>query len=50
MGGLLHSNSEKVMALSFDPQALPVIGIDDHLPPVAGSELLTAALRQRFAA
>ncbi|HKX43820.1 MAG TPA: CoA pyrophosphatase [Burkholderiaceae bacterium] len=38
------------MALSFDPQALPIIGIDDHLPPVAGSELLIAALRQRFAA
>jgi 8-oxo-dGTP pyrophosphatase MutT (NUDIX family) len=36
--------------LSFDPQALPIIGIDDHLPPVADSELLTAALRQRFAA
>ncbi|HEY9064981.1 MAG TPA: CoA pyrophosphatase [Burkholderiaceae bacterium] len=38
------------MALSFDPQALPIIGIDDHLPPVAGGELLSAALRQRFAA
>jgi 8-oxo-dGTP pyrophosphatase MutT (NUDIX family) len=38
------------MALSFDPQALPIIGIDDHLPPVAGSELLSASLRRRFAA
>lgn len=37
------------MALSFDPQALPVLGIDDHLPPVHGSELLTDSLRRRFA-
>ena len=38
------------MALSFDPQALPIIGIDDHLPAVAGSELLSESLRRRFAA
>jgi 8-oxo-dGTP pyrophosphatase MutT (NUDIX family) len=38
------------MALSFDPQALPIIGIDDHLPAIAGSELLLEALRRRFAA
>ncbi len=37
------------MALSFDPQKLPVIGVDDHLPPVAAAELLQGALRRRFA-
>jgi len=36
------------MALSFDPQALPVIGIDDHLPAVLADELQDAALRRRF--
>jgi len=37
------------MALSFDPQKLPVIGVDDHLPAVTPVELLAGALRQRFA-
>jgi 8-oxo-dGTP pyrophosphatase MutT (NUDIX family) len=37
------------MALSFDPQKLPVIGVDDHLPAVTPVELLSGALRQRFA-
>jgi len=36
------------MALSFDPQALPVLGVDDHLPKVTSNHLLTDALRQRF--
>ena len=36
------------MPLSFKPQELPVIGIDDHLPAVAGPELLAPALRRRF--
>lgn len=38
------------MALAFDPQQLPVVGVDDHLPPVRLSELSPAALRTRFAA
>jgi 8-oxo-dGTP pyrophosphatase MutT (NUDIX family) len=38
------------MALNFDPQRLPVIGVDDHLPAVAPGELLTDALRKRFVA
>jgi 8-oxo-dGTP pyrophosphatase MutT (NUDIX family) len=38
------------MALSFDPQKLPVIGVDDHLPAVASGELQAEALRRRFAA
>ena len=38
------------MALSFDPQKLPVIGIDDHLPAVAAMALHGDALRRRFAA
>ena len=38
------------MALSFDPQKLPVLGVDDHLPAVPARELSIAALRQRFAA
>ena len=36
------------MALSFDPQALPVLGIDDHLPAIDPQQLHAAALRQRF--
>ncbi len=38
------------MALSFNPQEMPVIGIDDHLPSVAHTALATPALRQRFRA
>lgn len=37
------------MALSFNPQALPVIGVDDHLPGVSPSRMLPEALRARFA-
>jgi len=33
-----------------DPQAIPVAGVDDHLPPVPGDRLQPQALRQRFAA
>ncbi len=36
------------MPFSFDPQKLPVLGTDDHLPAVAAGSLLTDALRQRF--
>jgi 8-oxo-dGTP pyrophosphatase MutT (NUDIX family) len=47
MGGLLpFSNSS--MALRFDPQKLPVIGIDDHLPAATPAVLHGDALRQRF--
>ena len=38
------------MALSFNPQELPVLGVDDHLPPVAGTQLSVSALRERFGA
>ncbi len=38
------------MALSFDPQKLPVIGVDNHLPAVAPAELRTDRLRERFIA
>ncbi len=34
----------------FDPQLVPVVGIDDHLPPVASPNLLPDALRGRFVA
>ena len=37
------------MALSFNPQALPVIGVDDHLSGVTPSRMLPEALRARFA-
>ncbi|HEY8707587.1 MAG TPA: CoA pyrophosphatase [Burkholderiaceae bacterium] len=37
------------MALTFDPQKLPVIGVDDHLPAVAPGNLRAEALRRRFA-
>lgn len=36
------------MALSFDPEKLPVIGVDDHLPAVAPLDLQADALRRRF--
>ncbi|HWI10146.1 MAG TPA: CoA pyrophosphatase [Burkholderiaceae bacterium] len=36
------------MPLSFDPQKLPVIGIDDHLPALTPAVLHGDALRQRF--
>jgi 8-oxo-dGTP pyrophosphatase MutT (NUDIX family) len=32
-----------------DPKQFPVIGIDDHLPPLPAGALTSAALRQRFA-
>jgi 8-oxo-dGTP pyrophosphatase MutT (NUDIX family) len=32
-----------------DPQRYPVVGIDDHLPPLPADALTPAALRQRFA-
>ena len=38
------------MALSFNPLEMPVVGIDDHLPPVDARELRAAAVRQRFRA
>jgi len=38
------------MPLSFDPAALPVLSIDDHLPAIPTSELTADALRRRFKA
>lgn len=38
------------MALSFDPQKLPVIGVDDHLPALPPQRLEVDALRRRFLA
>jgi hypothetical protein len=35
------------MALSFDPQELPVASVDDHLPAVSADELREDALRRR---
>lgn len=34
----------------LDPRAVPVIGVDHHLPPVPAERLQAAALRARFAA
>ncbi len=36
------------MALSFKPEDLPVLGIDDHLPPIDPQRLQLDALRKRF--
>jgi 8-oxo-dGTP pyrophosphatase MutT (NUDIX family) len=36
------------MALSFDPQTLPVVGIDDHLPALTAAVLRSDAVRRRF--
>ena len=38
------------MRLSFNPQDMPVIGVDDHLPSIARPALAPSALRQRFLA
>ena len=34
----------------FDPQLVPVEGVDSHLPPIAPAALAPSALRLRFAA
>lgn len=34
---------------NFDPRAVPVVGVDVHLPAVAAQALLPQALRERFA-
>ena len=36
--------------LIVNPSAVPVLGCDTHLPPVADERLLASALRKRFAA
>lgn len=36
------------MTLIFNPQHLPAVRVDDHLPPVAAERLQPQALRQRF--
>src|SRR5881397_2244114 len=38
------------MPHSFNPQELPVIAVDDHLPSVGADQLLPDALRRRFVA
>lgn len=38
------------MALSFNPEDLPVIGLDSHLPAVDAASILPAAIRLRFVA
>lgn len=35
---------------NFDPRAVPVLGIDTHLPAVSAQSLLPGALRERFLA
>jgi 8-oxo-dGTP pyrophosphatase MutT (NUDIX family) len=36
------------MALSFNPQEMPILGVDDHLPAIRSEELRADALRRRF--
>jgi 8-oxo-dGTP pyrophosphatase MutT (NUDIX family) len=38
------------MALSFNPEDLPVLGLDSHLPAVAAERILPASIRLRFGA
>jgi 8-oxo-dGTP pyrophosphatase MutT (NUDIX family) len=38
------------MPTRFDPHAIPVLGIDDHLPAIAPERLHADALRRRFQA
>lgn len=46
------SSSDHITPLSklpnFDPRAVPVVGVDAHLPSVPAERLQTQALRQRF--
>ena len=37
------------VARIINPRGVPVVGTDDHLPPVAAERLLPQALRERFA-
>ncbi|MDQ6627146.1 MAG: CoA pyrophosphatase [Pseudomonadota bacterium] len=37
------------MALAFDPEALPVLGTDSHLPALPGTSMAPTAIRARFA-
>jgi 8-oxo-dGTP pyrophosphatase MutT (NUDIX family) len=36
--------------LAFDPESLPVLGVDKHLPAVSAASIDPAALRRRFVA
>jgi len=36
------------VALSFNPEDLPVVGLDSHLPPVDAASIVPAAIRLRF--
>jgi 8-oxo-dGTP pyrophosphatase MutT (NUDIX family) len=45
-GGFFVSNAK--MALSFDPQELPVASVDSHLPAVESDQLSADAMRRRF--
>ncbi len=38
------------MPLAFDPEALPALGSDSHLPAVAAANIAPAAIRERFGA
>jgi len=38
------------VALSFNPEDLPVLALDSHLPPVAAASIVPAAIRLRFGA
>jgi 8-oxo-dGTP pyrophosphatase MutT (NUDIX family) len=38
------------MSLILNPEELPVVGVDAHLPPVAAERLQPVALRERFLA
>ena len=46
----LYPDSNSNMVLRFNPQEIPIIGVDDRLPPVAAEQLAPSALRRRFAA
>src|SRR5664279_2819106 len=34
----------------FDPESLPVLGADSHLPPIPAASISAASMRQRFVA
>ncbi len=46
-GAILHAMSDRLPRIS-DPHAIPVVGVDDHLPPVPVDALHPDALRERF--
>jgi 8-oxo-dGTP pyrophosphatase MutT (NUDIX family) len=49
VGFAAQAYAESMTTLILDPQSVPVVGMDEHLPAVPAERLTAAALRRRFA-